>query len=151
MVKRYSISYLPKTLINSVIYATVSIQETMTPQDAARIVVSFLIDENKKDYVQFTSQAGGFKILSSSMKPTENITEALALCTSSMSSTFKGMKNKIRTRFLDQNLLDASQISGLKALCDSFEEWALLAYAKLQSRDTEVGKKIYKLVDSDFR
>ena len=79
------------------------LQESVSVEEAAKIVADYLVQEKKQEYVQYTSKAGGFKIWSSGMVLPSNIQDMLKLCTSSISSTFKDSPTKLRTRFLIRN------------------------------------------------
>ena len=101
--------------------------------------------------MQFSDRIKGFKIWNTAMNPPVNIKTSLTLCTSSISSTFKGSEKKIRTRFLDQTLLDDHDIEGLKAMCDKLEDWAILAYEKFSVKKYDYGLKAYDLIKMDNR
>ena len=126
-------------------------QDSMSAEDAAKIVATYLVEEEKRQFVQFTEQSGGFKIWSSNMKPPDHIHALLLACTSSMSSTFKGSNTKVRTRFLDLKLLDDSDIEKLKALCDTFEDWTIMAYKKLSDKKNELGNRFFQTVQQKPR
>ena len=119
----------------------------MTAEEAARLVANYLVGENMREFVQFTAKAGGFKIWSSGMNPPPDIQELLSLCTSSMSSTFKGSASKLRTRFLDQKLLEEDEIENLLDICDTFEDWVQLAFDKFSAKRVQLGKQMFDEIE----
>ena len=75
----------------------------------------------------------------------DNIMEMLLLCTSSMSSTFKGSLQKIRTRFLDKKLLEEEDFENLLLVCETFQEWLQQAHDKFEEKKLQLDKDIWDL------
>ena len=73
-----------------------------------------------------------------------NIQDMLKLCTSSISSTFKDSPTKLRTRFLDQKLLEESDVENLMDLCDTFEDWVKYAFDKFKGKKERFGQEMFK-------
>ena len=128
-----------------------NIQETITAEQAAKTVVEYLVENNLGEHVQYTTKAGGFKIKLTGIEPPSNIKEALQLCTSSISSTFKG-SGKVRTRFLGKQLLEEDDIENLMGSCDTFEAGLQEAFNNFQKKKAKFAEEMFEDMDRlDFK
>ena len=119
----------------------------MSTEDAAKIVVDYLVGLDKPEHVQYTDKAGGFKIWSAGTEFPDNIRAAILLCTSSLSSTFKGSSNKVRTRFLDLKLLEDDDFENMMAMCDTLEDWLKQAFKKFQQKKLKFAHQMFTEID----
>jgi len=123
-------------------------KETITAEQAAKTVVEYLVENNLGEHVQYTTKAGGFKIKLTGIEPPSNIKEALQLCTSSISSTFKG-SGKVRTRFLGKQLLEEDDIENLMGSCDTFEAGLQEAFNNFQKKKAKFAEEMFEDMDSE--
>ena len=69
------------------------------------------------------------------------------LCTFSLSSTFKGSSNKVRTRFLDLKLLEDDDFENMMAMCDTLEDWLKQAFKKFQQKKLKFAHQMFTEID----
>ena len=127
-------------------------EEAITAEAAAKQIADYFTQECMGKYVQYAPRAKGFKIWSTKViDMPAKIQKMLALCTSSKVSNFKGSAANVRTRFLDQKLLEEEDCENLLGVCDSFQDWMILAKKKYEAKKDSLGEQLFKeLEDMDL-
>ena len=90
-------------------------QDALSPEDMAEIVVEHIVNENLSDCVEYSDKTKSFKLKISASEVPAAVAGALKNCTKATSTVFGG-KLGVRVRMLPSTILSPVLIARLRSL-----------------------------------
>lgn len=122
------------------------IKDKMTPEKMAEVVGQYILDEELDDCIEYSEKSKKFKLKLPAAGLPENIFKAMKGVTKETTTTFDGVKLKVR--MLPASLLPERLLAELKALGQTynFSDWIAKMLDEKQTRREETGEAFYKKV-----